>query len=221
MRLLKFFLLSCCLMTAGVALASPDHPQAGKEYLVIPNPQPTAAPPGKVEVIEFFMYHCPACNAFEPALNPWVTARDAAVSFRRIHIPHKPDNDPEAHLFLTLEAMQLEPAMHAKVMQTWHVDRRRLLTDADNVQWAASNGIDQQKFRSVYDSFSVTTKLRSLPRNVGNYGVDSTPTIVIDGRYLTSPSMVADANPGLPNQEVSAATLRVIDALLAQAKNRR
>lgn len=220
MRLLTSLMLSCCL-AGSLAWASPEHPQLGKEYIAIGNPQPTAAQPGKVEVIEFFMYHCPACNAFEPALNQWVAGRDAAISFRRIHIPHQPQNDPEAHLFLTLEAMQLEPAMHAKVMHTWHVERRRLLSDADNVQWAASNGIDQQKFRSVYDSFSVTTKLRTLSRNTGNYGVDSTPTIVIGGRYLTNPSMVAEANPGIPNQEVGAATLKVIDALIEQAKNRR
>lgn len=219
MRVLKSLLLMCCL-SASLAWASPDHPRPGKEYIAIPNPQATAAQPGKVEVIEFFMYHCPACNAFEPALNQWVTARDAAISFRRIHIPHQPQNDPEAHLFLTLDAMQLEPSMHAAVMRTWHVERRRLLSDADNLQWAVSNGIDQQKFRSVYDSFSVQAKLRSLSRIVGNYGVDGTPTIVIDGRYLTSPKMVADANPGMPNQEVGAATLKVIDALIEQAKNR-
>ncbi len=221
MRALKLFLLSCCLITAGAASASPDRPLPGKDYIVMPNPQASAAQPGKVEVIEFFMYHCPACNAFEPALNRWAATRDAAISFRRIHIPHKPDNDPEAHLFLALDAMQLEPAMHARVMHTWHVERRRLLSDADNLQWAASNGIDQQKFRSVYDSFSVTTRLRALPRLVGNYGVDSTPTIVVGGRYLTNPAMVADANPGIPNQEVGAATLTVIDALIEQAKKQK
>jgi thiol:disulfide interchange protein DsbA len=216
-RLLKSLLLTTLLLS-GAAFASPDNPQPGKEYINIATPQPTAVQSNKVELIEFFMYHCPACNAFEPFLNNWVKDRDATVSFKRMHIPHSATNDPEAHLFLTLDAMQLEGAMHEKVMRTWHVERRRLTSDADNMDWAANNGIDRQQFRSVYDSFSVTTKLRNLPRSIGNYGVDSTPTLVVDGRYLTNPAMVAAANPGLRNEDVGPATLRVIDALIELAR---
>jgi thiol:disulfide interchange protein DsbA len=219
-RLLKYLLLTSVLLS-GVAVASPDNPQPGKEYISIGNPQPAVAQPNKVELIEFFMYHCPACNAFEPSLNSWLKGRDATVSFRRVHIPHAAVNDPEAHLFLTLEAMQLEGAMHEKVMHTWHVERHRLASDADNTDWAANNGIDRQKFRGVYDSFSVNAKLRNLSRYVGNYGVDSTPTLVIDGRYLTNPAMVAAANPGLRDQDVGAATLKVIDVLIAQARQQK
>jgi thiol:disulfide interchange protein DsbA len=203
---------------AATANAAPDNPRPGREYEVLPNPQPVAAAGAKIEVIEFFMYHCPACNAFEPALSDWVKRRSDTVLFRRIHLPHAAENDPEAHLFLTLDAMQLENAMHDKVMRTWHVERRRLKSDADNLDWAANNGLNPQQFRSVYDSFSVSTRLRSLPRLTAAYGVNSTPTLIVNGKYLTNPSMIAQANPGIPDQNVGAATLAVIDALIEKAR---
>jgi thiol:disulfide interchange protein DsbA len=217
MRAMKLVLLALFFLGAG-ASASPDLPQAGKEYVVLNNPQQVPDSPSKTEVIEFFMYHCPACNAFEPTLSGWVAARDPGILFRRVHIPHAAENDPEAHLFLALDAMQKEVALHDKVMRTWHVERHRLATDADNAEWAVKNGIDRQQFRSYYDSFSVQAKLRSLPRYVSAYGVESTPTIVIGGRYLTNPAMVAAANRDIPSQNVGAATLKVMDALLALAR---
>jgi thiol:disulfide interchange protein DsbA len=217
MRVTKLLFLALFFIL-NFASASPANPEPGKEYVLLNNRQPVPANDTKIEVIEFFMYHCPACNAFEPVLVNWVASRDGVIAFRRVHIPHTAENDPEAHLFLALDAMQLEGAMHEKVMRTWHVERHRLTSDADNVEWAEKNGIDRQKFRSYYDSFSVTAKLRNLTRYVSAYGVDSTPAIVIDGRYLTNPSMVAAANRDMPAQDVGAATLKVLDALMALAR---
>jgi thiol:disulfide interchange protein DsbA len=117
--------------------------------------------------------------------------------------------------------MQLEGAMHEKVEHTWHVDRHRLATDADNLDWAVSNGIDRQKFLAFYNGFSVTAKLRNLGHYTGNYGVNSTPTLVIDGRYVTEPAMVAQANPGIGHADVYAATLKVVDALIEQARKQK
>ena len=50
------------------------------------------------------------------------------------------------------------------------------------------------------------------------YEVNSTPTIIVDGRYLTTPSQVDGANPGTPRAQLNAATLQVLDALVAQAR---
>ena len=46
----------------------------------------------------------------------------------------------------------------------------------------------------------------------------TSPTIIVNGRYLTNPSMVDAANPGIPRQQLTAATLQVLDALVAQSR---
>ncbi|MES2297390.1 MAG: thiol:disulfide interchange protein DsbA/DsbL [Pseudomonadota bacterium] len=216
---LSHLILAAAALIAGSAFATPADPKSGAEYQTLGTPQTTQAAGKSIEVIEFFMYHCPACNAFEPALLDWVKKQGANITFRRIHIPHLEQNDPEAHLFLTLDAMQIENAMHAKVLHTWHVEHRRLKDDADNLDWAIKNGLDKDKFLAAYNSFGVMAKLRGLNRMTGNYQVDSTPTLVVDGRYLTNPSMVEEANrASVTRENAFAATFQVLEALAASAR---
>ncbi|GGC63942.1 thiol:disulfide interchange protein DsbA/DsbL [Undibacterium terreum] len=210
--------ITALALAASTAFASPASPKDGADYQTLKSPQSSQTVGKKIEVIEFFMYHCPACNELEPALQEWVKKQGDNIVFRRIHVPHTGPADPEAHLFLTLQAMKNEDALHDKIERTWHVEHQRLLTDADNINWAAKNGLDKAKFTEVYNSFAVTTQLRNLARVVAGYQVDSTPTLVVDGRYLTNPAMVDEANPGTPRPTLYKATLQVVDALIAKAK---
>ena len=43
-----------------------------REFDSIDKPFAVEAPPGKVEVVEFFWYSCPHCHAFEPKLEAWL-----------------------------------------------------------------------------------------------------------------------------------------------------
>lgn len=219
MRLLKTALMVAGLC-AATAFASPTAPRNGAEYTTLKTPQPVQAQGQKVEVIEFFMYHCPACYALEPAMLEWVKKQGDNINFRRIHLPLTGENDPEAHMFLTLEAMKLEEQLHAKILQTWHVERRRLKSDADNIDWAVKNGVDKEKFTATYNSFAVMTRLKGAGRVAAAYEVNSTPTLVVAGRYLTNPTMVDASNPGIPRQQLGVATLQVLDALVAQARGK-
>jgi len=205
-------------LLAGAAFASPTAPKNGAEYTTLKTPQPVQAEGKKVEVIEFFMYHCPACYALEPAMLAWVKKQGDGIVFRRIHLPLTGENDPEAHMFLTLEALKLEESLHAKLLTTWHVERRRLKSDADNIDWAVKNGVDKDKYVAAYNSFSVIAKLKSAGRMAGTYEVNSTPTLIVNGRYLTNPSMVDASNPGIPRPQLDQATLQVLDALVAMSR---
>lgn len=216
MRLLKVAAIALALVSS-VSFATPESPKQGAEYQPLRAPQPTQASGKQVEVIEFFMYHCPACNAIEPELAAWVKKRGDSILFRRIHMPHGPEGDPESRLFLALDSMKLEKDMHEKVLAAWHVERRRLRSDADNLEWAVKNGIDKDTFLAHYNSFSMNARLKGLARAMENYGVQSTPTLIVDGRYLTTPNMVFESNKGLAGNQVVGATLQVVDALVAQA----
>lgn len=210
-----FVLLS---LLTGTVSASPQNPVEGAEYKTLTTPQPAVTDGKKVEVIEFFMYHCPACNQLEPQLLAWVSKQGSNIVFRRVHLPHTGTKDPEAHMFLALEALGLEESMHAKILNTWHVEHKPLLTDQDNIDWAVKNGIEKNKFTDAYFSFSVSGKLNGLMRTAGNYLVTSTPTLIIDGRYVTGPGMIVESNHSIPLSELNSAMLQVADALVAKAK---
>lgn len=215
MRSLRFALVAASLVVSS-AFASPADPKSGVEFLTLAQPQPTQTVGKKVEVIEFFMYHCPACNALEPSIAQWVKKQGDNINFKRVHMPARGPNDPEAHLYLTLEAMGKLEEVHPKVFKAMHVDRIRLDSDEAMINWAVKNGLDRTKFLAVWNSFGVTTKLRRIPQVLANYKVDSVPTIVVDGKYMTSPSVAGKAVNATTMAQAQQATLQVLDALVAK-----
>ena len=214
-RSLRFALVAASLV-ASTAYASPTNPQNGVEYTTLSAPQPVQAVGKKVEVIEFFAYHCPACNMLESGLNEWVKKQGDKIVLRRVHVPFQGATDPEAHLFLTLEAMgRLD--MHSKVFHAVHVQRVRLMKDEQIIDWVAKNGIDRAKFLEVWNSFGVMTKLRRLPQVSNAYQVSGTPTIVVDGKYQTSPGLIAEKLKIRDTNQILQAHFQVLDALVAKA----
>jgi protein dithiol oxidoreductase (disulfide-forming) len=203
-------------MVAATAFASPADPKLGAEYVQLASPQPVQVVGKKVEVIEFFMYHCPACNALEPTLAEWVKKQGDKIVFKRVHMPYSGPNDPEAHLYLTLEAMGKLDEVHPKVFKAIHIDRVRMNKDDVVIDWAVKNGVNKAKFMDAWNSFGVMTKLKRLPQVLDAYKVQSVPTLVVEGRYMTSPSVVESANPGMNGPALSKATMQVLDAMVAK-----
>jgi len=217
MRFLDLAAAGLLLLASSAAFASPANPQNGVDYLTLTQPQPVQTAGKKIEVIEFFMYHCPVCNALEPGFEDWIRQQGERITVRRIHFPFTGPNDPEAHLYLTLEALGKVEQMHAKIFKAVHVDRIRLNKDEAIIDWVAKNGIDRATFLGAWNSFGVTTRLRQLGKIVASYGVDSAPALVIDGRYLTS---TATLGPQLQSHDRNAlfnATLQVASALVDKA----
>jgi thiol:disulfide interchange protein DsbA len=216
MRSLRFALLAASLV-ASTAFASPTDPKNGVEYVTLAQPQPVQATGKKVEVIEFFMYHCPHCNALEPQFEQWVKKQGDNIVLKRVHLPSTGPNDPETHLYLTLEALGKVDEMHAKVFKAVHVDHIRLNQDAAIIDWVSKNGIDRATFVNAWNSFGVMAKLRRQPQIVDAYKIDGVPTMVVDGKYQTSPATVYNSVKSTNEAQLFQATLQVLDALVAKA----
>lgn len=215
-------LLRCAFAAIGListlAFASPGDPRSGAEFVTLPARQDVKASANKVEVIEFFMFHCPACYHFEPELAAWVKKQGDAIAFRRIHIPYTGAGDPEAHLFLTLEALGKTEAMFPKIEHAVHVERIRLAKDDAIIDWVANNGIGKPEFEGAWNSFGVMTALRKLPRVIGDYKVTGSPTLVVNGRYLTSPTHAASRSADQTLEAAMKATVQVLDVLVTKSR---
>ena len=216
MRRMRFALIAAALV-AGFATASPTDPRNGAEFTTLATPQATQAVGKKVEVIEFFAYHCGACNAFEPTLVNWAKKQGDNIVMRRIPLPFQGPSDPEARLYLTLEAMGKLGEYHHRVFRAVHVERKRLMKDDDIIAWAVANGLDKAKFIEAWNSFGVQTRLKRLPQIVEAYKVSGTPTVIIDGKYLVSPDAVRKANDIQDVGQLMTATGQVLDALVSKA----
>src|SRR5262249_53930874 len=97
------------VLTASLALPSlaQQRFESGKDYLPLAKPAPVEAPTGKVEVIEFFWYNCPHCNAFEPTLEAWVKRLPKDVSMRRVPVAFNSSFQGQQQLYYALEALGL------------------------------------------------------------------------------------------------------------------
>jgi thiol:disulfide interchange protein DsbA len=216
MRALRFALIAASLV-AGTAFASPSDPQNGVDYVTLAQPQAVQAAGKKVEVIEFFMYHCPHCNALEPSFEQWVKKQGDNILLKRIPLPSQGPNDPEAHLYLTLEALGRLGDMHQKVFNAVHVQHIRLFDDKTIIDWVGKNGIDQKTFLNAWNSFGVMTKLHRLPQLINDYKIEGVPTVIIDGKYQTAPSIVQASTKINDEARLFPATLQVMDVLVAKA----
>ena len=197
------------LLLAGASLPlwAQGGPVEGKDYQRVATP--VAVPPGKVEVVEFFGYWCPHCNAFEPALDAWAKKLPAAqVSFRRVPVAFNAAQEPTQKLYFALETLDLVESLHRKVFNTLHVARQRLDKDADISAFLQANGADVAKVMDTMKSFSVATKVRQARQLAEGYKIEGVPTLGIQGRYMTSPSIA-----GSP-----ARALAVADQLIALSR---
>ena len=216
----RLFCTTLLGLAAGFATlsASAADPQAGAQYLVLPSVQPTDT--GKqVEVIEFFAYYCPHCYVFEPALEAWVKKQGDNIVFKRVHVPGGASVLPQQRLFYTLDAMGLLNQYHQKVFDAMHQQHLRLSSDEQVFDWVAQMGIDRAKFIDTYRSFGIQAKVRRAGAMMDSYGVDRWPLVVVDGRFITSPSHAgAGAPEGTTEAQQQQAALQVMDFLVAKAK---
>jgi len=218
MRFIKHLLavasLGLCALTAS---ASPSSPVNGVDYRVLEKAQQTDSGK-KIEVTEFFWYSCPHCNLLEPSLEAWVKKQGDKIHFKRVPVAFRDSFVPQQKLYYTLEAMGKLDALHAKVFHAIHVERQPLDTDQRIQAWVVKQGLDAKKFSDIYTSFGVQTKVQRAIQRQSDYQVDGVPLIAVDGRFLTSPSIIGKGmGRGVPEDVLHESTLRVLDWLLKQA----
>lgn len=207
--------ISFGFLTAS-AMASPTDPVEGAEYHRLQNAQPTDTGK-KIEVLEFFWYNCPHCFVFEPSLAEWVKKRGDHIVFRRVPVGFRDSFVPQQKLYYTLEAMN-RMDVHRQVFDAIHVGRQKLDKEEAILDFIEKQGVDRKKFTEIYNSFSVQSKVNRVRQMQEIYRIDGVPTVVIDGQYITSPSIVGATMRGASEQTMNASTLQVMDALLAKKK---
>ena len=149
-------------LAQGPAPAKPA-PQEGIEYVTLDKRVPAESNDGKIEVIEFFWYSCPHCNAFEPRFAQWIKSAPKDVVVRRVPVRFRDDFEPQQRMFYTLEAMGKLEALHVKLFTAIHGDKQKLDTFDTLSAWAVKNGLDKAKFTEVFNSFGVATKALADP----------------------------------------------------------
>lgn len=195
------------LLAAAAAAAA--APQEGRHYQELPFPQPVETG-SKIEVREFFWYGCPHCYALEPALTAWLKRLPAGVQFVRT-----PGVAPRwlvhAQAYYAFESLGVVEKVHAAFFEAYHRNHRRLDDPQDLARFAAEHGVDGEAFLRAFHSFGVSVKLERAKQLNMAYSIHSVPALVVDGKYLTSPTMAGGEREALA----------VVDYLIERARRER
>ena len=186
--LLATFLMFSVHAEDGHEHATLTNPQEGRHYHRITPDVPTDVEEGKVEVVELFWYGCPHCFDFEPHLESWKENIPEHISFKRMPAVLNRGWISHARAFYALETMGELDRIHPLFFEAIHSQGRRLRDKESMARFLLQHGIDEEKFKSAYDSMYVETKIKRSEQIVRQYGVSSVPQVVINGKYRTSAS---------------------------------
>lgn len=207
-----FALAAASLAPAAFAQGGPVE---GRHYVRLGQPLPGT--PGRIEVVEFFFYRCPHCFAFDPLLEAWRQQQPADVSLRRVPVGQQAILKLHQRMFYALESMgALTPAVHSGIFDAFHREGVDASDEAAVVALVGKLGVDTARFQQAFASFAVQAKPGQGQKLAELAGADSVPTLVIGGRWRTSPSMAG--SPGQSETANGQQALAVADYLIKLAR---
>ena len=161
----------------------------------------------KIEVIDFFFYGCEHYNDLLPRLERWRKSKPADVVYRHIPVVRHDSWVPLAKTYFTLEALGESERLHPAVFHGYHVDDLYMSQDKVIAEWAAKQGLDADKFMTIYRSDETRQKVERARKQTLDYDIQGTPSLVVDGRFLTDGS--------------SLRTIDILDRLVRIARQQR
>jgi thiol:disulfide interchange protein DsbA len=196
----EFTALSLSAIASGSitpALAQASAFKEGTDYLPLKNRVATDVGKGKIEVLEFFWYNCPHCNAFEPALSAWSKKLPKDVVLKRVPVRFREDFEPQQRAFYVLEALGKVEELQAKMFAAIHVEKQNLAKLDTLLVWGEKNGIPAKQFTDLYNSFAVIGKARQAAKLQEDFKVEGVPALGIGGRYYVDGSLAGSMERAL------------------------
>ncbi len=196
----------CWLSLACIALpAAAQQLKLNVDYREIPQ-QPVETGE-RIEVIDFFFYGCQHCNELRPRVERWRQNKPADVVLRHFPVVRRDTWVPLAKTYFALEAMGEVERLHAAVYHSYHVEDLYMSQEKVMSEWAAKHGLDAEKFMAIYRSDETRQKVERARKLTVDYDIQGTPSLVVDGKYLTDGS--------------SAKTIDILDGMIRLARQQR
>lgn len=181
---------------AAVADAAPaqpvvpegPEPRLGTDYQPIDPPQTLTSVPGKVEIAEVFSYTCIHCARLQTLLPAWEASLPPQVNFVQAPMSHGAF-EPIARGFYAAQAMGVLEQTQAGMFKALAEQQRLGAGKIDDIaKLYAELGVDAEAFKATAASFAVNTQISRSQKTLVRWGVESTPTLVVAGKYRVPPT---------------------------------
>jgi thiol:disulfide interchange protein DsbA len=159
--------------------------QEGKHYTIIAD-EITEKP----EVIEFFSFWCPTCNAFQPIAAQMKASVGENVKFKPVHVNFMPFPGPDTQTaatkaMLIARALKQEDRLSAAIFDYIHKQRATVANLDDLRRVFIVNGVEPEDFDKIAASFSVNSLIKRNNRTISDYRehVNGVPNFIVNGKY--------------------------------------
>jgi thiol:disulfide interchange protein DsbA len=198
------------LLLAGTSAALALEIQQGVHYKLLTPAQPTNVAPGKVEVAEVFWYACGHCYLLEPRLEAW-ERKGRPANAQLVRLPATWNNTLKTHarLFYTMELLGRQD-LNPEIWREINVKRNMLATPDAIEAFFTSRGVSKADFNKAFAGFAVDSKIMKAEDLNRRYKITGTPTVVVNGKYVTDLSMAGSEEQ----------LFQVINALVARESAR-
>lgn len=178
------------LATATSTPATSERFKEGTHYKKIVPAQPTSVAPGKVEVVEVFWYGCGHCFELDPAVESWRNkGKPPYVEFTRVPAMWNETLRIHARLYYATEALGKLEELHSPIFREIHVNGDQLNTLDKMQSFFRKHGVSPEEFQKAFSSFGVESKLQRADFLNRRYRINSVPTVVVNGKYVTDRQM--------------------------------
>ena len=142
-------------------------------------------------IYEFFWYGCPHCYNLEPTMDRIEADLEKDTKVVKLPVALRDSWIPHAKLYYALKQMDKIDQVHNLIFEEIHLEDNRLNTEQQMVDFLGKHGIDTDKFIEKYNSFGTEARMKKASNLAKKYQIDSVPTIIINGKFLTSGSYVS------------------------------
>ena len=203
----KVILAFSLLLGSHLAMAQQEKYQEGVHYFKI-NQIPADSGTGIVEVTEIFSYACSHCNTFEPYMQSWNEKKADNVKLTRIPVVFgRKAWEMMARGYIAAEMLGIVEESHIAMMDAIWKEGKQFRNLDQLADFYSGFGVEKSSFLANYQSFAADSQLRRGQRDVQLFGINGTPSLVVNRKYrVTSSKDVSDFN----------AMLDVVDFLVAK-----
>ena len=177
------------------AVAKKSEFKEGQHYFEIFPAMQTDAVGGKVEVVELLWLGCPHCFALEPTIKEYKKTLPDYIDFKQVPAMLNPRWSADARTFYIAEILDPKGTKKLvdKVFNAIHVQKRARMAAPDVVKrFMLEQGITEDQFENAANSMVLSAKLNRARQVSADSQAQSVPTLIINGRYRTSPYAAGD-----------------------------
>ncbi len=201
-NIIKSLIVAAALVFGSTACSG----EVSKEYTTLAQPQPTNTK--KIEVLEFFFYECSHCFHLHPKMAAWEKKLPADVELGYVPVMFRDSTEPLARTYFALESMGKLKQLDDEIYRAIHVNNVELYDLASIANFVSKHGVDGAQFSAAYNSFTMSSKVTRAKQMIRSYGINGTPTLVVDGKYVIT---------GLQPDDM----IRVLDEVVTKVRKER